>query len=289
MLTRRSFLQLVGATVAAATLSPLTRLTAAVNTDVYQGRALTALPVYVKPGITQPVVGRLWPDSITSIIDQQSEWYRIPEGWVQREGLQPMLVYDPQDYVFSQAAPFWAEVAAPAVSIRTYCAADAPLVTRVGHGGVLKVIDTLPGEPNGWYGVANEHGDLLGWTQGVFWRPVTFDDDSRSKRTLYFNQQDFLMTAYQGDEVVLQAPFSSGDGLAAGSFQPLRGLVSGRVAGYYGVPWQTMFGEGQTIAGVYWHNQFGRSVTNGSAVQITPLLARWVYGWAGEDAHIVVE
>lgn len=289
MLTRRSFLQLVGASVAATTLSPFTRLIAAVSTDTYQGRALTSLPVYMKSDTRESIVGRLWPDSIAHIMDQQAEWYRIPEGWVQREGIQPMLPYDPEVYVFNRTAPFWAEVAAPAAAVRQYCAADAPLVTRVGHGGVLKVIDTLPGEPNGWYGMANEQGDLLGWTQGVFWRPVMQQDQSGNGNHLLFDRHSHLMSAFEDNQLVMQAPFSSGAWLTAGTFQPLRGLLGGNTDGYQGVPWQTVFGEGQTIAGAYWHNQFGRPVTKGSAVQLTPLLARWVYEWAGEDTHIVVE
>ena len=34
---------------------------------------------------------------------------------------------------------------------------------------------------------------------------------------------------------------------------------------------------------------FGHVEIGGPAVQVTPLLARWLYGWLGDDAHIVVE
>lgn len=290
MLSRRYFLQLVGASVASTALHPISRLMAVVNDQPYKGRALSPLSVYGTPHTTSTPIARLWPDSVTAIIHQQDEWYQIPSGWVRREGVQPMLPYDPQTYVFNAAAPFWAEVAAPVAPIRAYCAADAPLVTRVGYGGVLRVIDALPGEPNGWYGVADAQGELMGWTQGVFWRPVAIETENEEGRTLHINQRHHLMSAYEGDNLVLEVPFSSGRALNAGTFQALRGAVGGEtVSGYQGVPWQTVFGDGQTIAGAYWHNGFGQAVEGGPAIQLTPLLARWVYGWLGDDAHIVVE
>lgn len=289
-LSRRSFLQLVGASVAATTLRPVHGLMAGANDNTYQGRALKAMPVFATPQMTNSPIARLWPDSITAIVDQQVDWYQISSGWVQRDGIQLMLPYNPQAYTFNHTAPFWAEVAAPAASIRAYCAADAPLVTRIGHGGVLRVIDALPGEPNGWYGVADAHGVLMGWTQGVFWRPIEFEDEAREAHTLHFNQRHYLMSAYDGDELVLEAPFSSVATLAKGKFQSRRGAMGGAsISDYQGVPWQTVFGNGQTIAGAYWHNRFGQAVEGGTAIQLTPLLARWVYGWLGEDAHIVVE
>lgn len=290
MLTRRTFLQLVGTTVAATTLRPLTGLAAAVDAETSFGRAFAAVPVYATPDANQPAVGRLWPDSKVSIVDGAGDWYRLSNGWVRREGIQPMLPYDADDYIFHVQAPFWAEVAAAAASVRAYCSADAPLVTRVGHGGVMQVIDALPGEPNGWYGVADENGTLMGWTQGVFWRPVTAADASSEGRTLRFDRSTFLMSAFERDELILQSPFSSGEALKAGQAQAIRGAIGGRnLSGYAGVPWEMKFGQNPVIVGAYWHNQFGQAVRDGAAIQLTPLLARWAYGWLGDDGYIVVE
>ncbi len=136
-------------------------------------------------------------------------------------------------------------------------------------------------------------GDLLGWTQGVFWRPVEVDAKQGNNHNLILDRQRGLMTAYEDTKLVLEAPFSDGNGLQTGEFIPLRGAIGGIQwrdgKSYEGVSWQTLFGDGQTIAGVYWHNQFGHAVNGGPAVHITPLLARWLYGWLGDDAHIVVE
>jgi hypothetical protein len=84
-----------------------------------------------------------------------------------------------------------------------------------------------------------------------------------------------------------------GNGLRAGDFITQRGAM-GSVQWrdektYEAVSWQTHFADGQMIAGIYWHNRFGQAVNGGPAVQTTPLIARWLYGWLGDDAHIVVE
>ena len=293
MFSRRSFLQLVGASLAATALRPSTSLLAAFNQDVYQGRALSALPVFATRNINADPIAQLWPDSIATILNRQDDWYQISSGWVRREGLQPMLPYSGGTYQFVQDTPFWAGVAAPVAPVRAYCAADAPLVTRIGHGGVSQVIDALPGEPNGWYGIADQKGELLGWTQGVFWRPVEVELQPDIDHRLHINRKEGLLTAYSGTKAILEVPFSAGQTLQAGDFVSTRGAIGGLVwlgdKRYEGLPWQTQFGEGQMITGVYWHNRFGQAVNSGAGVQVTPLIARWLYGWLGDDAHIVVE
>ncbi len=293
MLSRRSFLQLVGASLGATALRPTFSLLAAVNSDGYQGRALSALPIYARQDAVGTPIGHLWPDSITTILDSDDDWYQVMGGWVRRDGLQPMLAYHSDAYQFIQDAPFWAEVAAPVAPVRTYCSADAPLVTRIGHGGVSQVIDSLPGEPKGWYGIADQNGELLGWTQGIFWRRLEVEISDGNNRVLQLNREHRLMTAYEGTRLILEVPFSDGLGLQVGDFWTRRGVIGGLQwddgKWYEGVSWQTIFGNGQTIAGVYWHNRFGHTENGGPAVQITPLLARWLYGWLGDDAHIVVE
>ena len=292
MLSRRSFLQLVGASLAATTLRP-TPLLVAAQTEIYQGRAFSALPIYeTRNRLTQPIA-HLWPDGVTTILDSDDDWYHISGGWVRREGLQPMLPYDSSAYRFVQDVPSWAEVAASVAPVRAYCSADAPLVTRIGHGGVSQVIDTLPDEPNGWYGIADQSGKLLGWTQSVFWRPVEVEIKAGNDHVLHVDRKRGLITAYEGTRKILEAPFSDGAGLQSGEFTTRHGAIGGLQwqanKPYEGVGWQTLFGDGQMIAGVYWHNRFGHAVGDGPEVQTTPLLARWLYGWLGENAQIVVE
>ena len=118
MLSRRSFLQLVGASLAATALRPTTSLLAAVNTEIYQGRALGALPIYATRNMNAVPIAHVWPDSVMVILDSDDDWYQIPAGWVRRDGVQPMLPYDVAAYRFISNAPFWAEVAAPIAPVR---------------------------------------------------------------------------------------------------------------------------------------------------------------------------
>ena len=110
---------------------------------------------------------------------------------------------------------------------------------------------------------------------------------------LHIDRLAGLLTAVEGEKSALAVPFSNGQGLDSGRFPALRGEIGGRRwfgdKTYDAVPWSIGLGEGQSLAGVYWHNQFGTAYQNGPAVQVTPLIARWLYGWLGDDAHIVVE
>jgi hypothetical protein len=56
---------------------------------------------------------------------------------------------------------------------------------------------------------------------------------------------------------------------------------------FHGASWPLNFGaEGECLAGVYWHNQFGRP-TPGLAVQVTPLIARWLHTQQVESIRIL--
>lgn len=258
-----------------------------------QGRALFAAPIFHTRNVQSEVVGQLWPDSLVTLLDADSEWYRVPSGFVSRTNIQPMVAYSPNVSIANFNGPFWAEVAGPVTSVRTTCAANAPLVTRVGHGGVLRVVDYLPSEPHGWYGVADEQDQFLGWTQAVFWRPVDtpFDNHASGEQQLLIDRETHKLTVIENDEPVLQAFTAIDQSLPSGQYSVYAQQMSGRGQGYgklyHGIPWQTYFGANYSIAGVYWHNRFGETVP-GPAIQTTPVLARWLYSWLNDQTRIVV-
>lgn len=290
MLLRRTFLQLAGATAGLVAFNPLYRALAGFERDFYHGRTLGVAAVYPSPKLSTSPIQQLWPDSIVQIIDQQHDWYQIGQGWVARADIQPMPAYIPDTVDTAQTPPFWAEVAAAVAPVRDYCAADAPLVTRIGHGGTARIVDYLPGEPNGWYAVADEHSHVLGWTQAVFWRPTRIDSKSGVDCLVHLDRTHYLVSAYERDKLVVQAPFSTPNVLRAGLFPIVRGKITSHKWGdFYGAAWETVFGDEQTLVGVYWHNDFGHPVAEGPSIQVSPLLARWVYGWLGDDAHVLVE
>ncbi len=178
MLSRRQFLQAAGITLAAAPLTRFGFAAAAPSFEPLYGRALATAPIYAAPDLAASITAQRWSDSIAPILDTRDGWYRLAEGYTPREHWQPLIV--PAGRSESPAAPpFWGEVTGALAIVRAHCAADAPIVARIGHGGVLRVIDYLPAsEPGGidWYGVAgDDDSPLLGWTQTPAWSPARID------------------------------------------------------------------------------------------------------------------
>jgi hypothetical protein len=248
------------------------------------GRTLNPLPIHRTSNLRSPITGRLWPDSIVSIINSHEDWYRVSGGYVQREGIQPMTPYTADTNIQLSDTAFWAEVAGPVASVRQWCAADAPLVARIGHGGTARVIDSLPGDQIGafWYGIEADIGGLMGWTQAVHWRPVQ-DESAASSLRLHVDRATQQLTAYEDDEAVLQASISTGTDIEPGVYPVQARQVTGMWLSatdshlaFHGLPWRISFGERHELSGVYWHNQFGKPIP-GPAIQVTPLLARWLY------------
>lgn len=293
MYTRRQFLQLAGIAVVSSQIPPSARFIESLvqDTATMQGRALTAQTVFSQPSLSAPPVNQLWPDSVTPILSAYGDWYHLPQGFVPRTSLQPMKPYLPEPQPVNAALPFWAEVTGPAASIRQHCAASAPLVTRIGHGGVVRVIDFLPDNPSPWYGVASDDGTLLGWTQAVHWQRVDENTLSYNDITLELDSHKQHLTAWENGRVVLQAPCSIGDEVQPGTY-PVRERRIGGTHEYvdvgfevYGVPWRTTFGD-YDLSGAYWHNRFGSPVA-GASVQVTPLLAQWLYTSLNQGASRV--
>jgi hypothetical protein len=242
------------------------------------------------------MVGYLWPDTIVEIYDRYNNWYQIRDGFVSHFSLQPMKTPTFIRTNGQPRIPFWAEVAAPAVSVRQWCAADAPLVSRIGHGGIAKVVDHLPSERHGvaWYRLDLGEGAPLGWTQADFWRTTSAEHWPVEDPFLQIDLRSQVMTVFSGCEPVLQAFVSLGTALATGTY-PITGRqisgnpvnVAGQDRALYGVPWRVGFGGGHEIVGAYWHNRFGEAMP-GPAVQVTPLLASWLYSRLGDNGIINV-
>jgi hypothetical protein len=294
LFSRRQFLNLSGIMLLNTGLSSASFICTAAG-KCY-GRTLEATPVYRLASLVSPPIGHLWPDTIVEIHDRDEDWYRTWDGFVSRFSIQPMNTPLLGRSSEQPSIPFWAEVAAAIAPVRTWCAADAPPVTRIGHGGVARVIDHLPGEQNtiAWYRLDSGNGVPLGWTQSAYWRPTSADYHLIAAPTLLIDRSSQTVTAYSGGEPVLQASISLGTEIAAGKYALSGRQISGSavyVPGQdkvlFGVPWRVQFGDGYEIAGAYWHNRFGKSMP-GPVVQVTPMLAHWLYGWLGDEAIVSV-
>jgi hypothetical protein len=160
--------------------------------------------------------------------------------------------------------------------VRAWCSASAPIVTRVGHGGVLRVIDQLPGDGIDWYGIADERGALMGWMFASIVSPVQVDAAAPAL-SLVVETNAQRMTIYKGDRLMLTTPISTGRALAPGNYPVTEQTpVDSRVSDPIGAPWALAFGDSYSLSGAYWHNRFGEAMP-GAAVQVTPPLAKWLY------------
>jgi hypothetical protein len=289
MFTRRQFLRLLGISASAAAANTLPFAAAAPVDDhgfaaddhlaPAYGRALETVPVYDMPD--GQVVRHLWSDTVTPLRGSLGNWYRLPAGYAKRDTLQPML--SPATHTLTPSAPpFWSTVSGAVAVVRAYCAADAPIVARVGHGGVLRVVDFLSGDGLGWYGVAEtEGGALLGWTQAAVWSPAPADSAAPTLNVI-IDRRTQRLTARDSQRVLLTAPVSAGSGLLHGAHPVTERYASTAQGEYRGVPWALAFG-GYMLTGAYWHNRFGSdAAAPAAAVQVTPALARWLFPRAAE-------
>jgi hypothetical protein len=142
--------------------------------------------------------------------------------------------------------------------------------------------------------VSSENGLLSGWTQAIFWRPVHKRASTVVQPILLIEQNSQHLIAYDGEEIVLKASISTGEILipncyAVSGRYPTRTLEN--VAEYpqnlHGVPWTIQVGENYQLSGAYWHNRFGSPVS-GPAIQVPPVLARWLYDWLGDNGTVSI-
>lgn len=79
-----------------------------------------------------------------------------------------------------------------------------------------------------------------------------------------------------------------GQSLPSGTYPLQRGQMGSIVNHeFHGVPWQIHIGADYNLNGVYWHNQFG-AASPGPAVQVTPILARWLYQNMDDNGFVTI-
>ncbi len=290
LLSRRAFLSLSGMTLLAATL-PFDGLDARLALpEPVEGRALGVVAVRSAPDAAAPVVRHLWPDSTALLLGFDGDWYTVPDGYVHRHDLQPMLLSGTESPAQAAVLPGWATVVAPVAPVRAWAAGSAPLVTRIGHGGVLAVVDALPGEDGGWYAVSESlAGTPLGWTPASRWGLCAEPEPGRAdlRRSLVLDRPGARIIAREDgrDLLHLSAAVPRG-GLSIPVQSGLIRQPAARIGDYYGAAWCLSSG-GLLIYGAYWHHHFGQ-IGEGPGWELAPWAARWLYGWLPPDAPIIV-
>ncbi len=296
LLSRRQFLQLAGITLLDNTIQigPLWPQQSAQSATALHGRTLTPTGVFSRPDQHSQLINILWPDRIDTLRDHPPGWYQLPNGFVPQTTVQPMLLQPVEPVITS--VPFFGEVASPVTPVRQWAAADAPLVTRIGHGGVTQLVDYLPGDNHsGWYALAEPQHAILGWTQAVHWQPVSLTPAvALSDLQLEIQQNHQQITVFQGQQPLLQAPLSINTPLPTGTFAIKREephfppfSLSGTNTLIHAAPWPLKIAGRYSLVGVYWHNDFGQAAP-GPQIQLTALAARWLYQYVNDNVFVTI-
>jgi len=266
--------------------------------DTDTGRAFHLTDVYTQPDTASAVCGQLLPDSITQIeaVSHSGTWYQVTgkdfSGFVRREALQPIVPYTPPDLVEEIGNGFWAEVVAPISVIREYCAGQAPIVTRLGFGAVIYVMDRMvDSHQQVWYGLTDAPGSaLIGW--GAALQYAKWSPEPSQHESLHITISGRTLTVYDGSRAISRmltyAPEMSPLKTTIRTIQPGAAIDTAKPLG---LPFLMQLGTGQRLHGAFWHNRFG-DVSEQSTIEVPTLAAHWLYARLisyGRPAALTIE
>jgi hypothetical protein len=284
-LSRRAFLKQTGLAGAALGIAPhaANSVSTLVDTAPALGRAFTLTDVYQHPDQSSSVIHQLAPDSVHPITASATDsWYRLSNGYVPRQVLQPIEAYTRPDLVESPG--FWAEVVAPVSAIRGWCAGHAPIVTRLGYGAVVYVNDLLTNDRGEvWYGLAAQtDAPLIGWSNALHYAKYASETDPKSNihdPRIKIDTRQFELTVYDGNYKLygtrIYSPVMRSTSTTLSPVQPGTSLDSLYALG---IPWLMQLDTGFQLYGAFWHNRFGTQNPN-PGVELPPHAARWVYSF----------
>lgn len=282
-LTRRQFLQLSGVAFLGSRLFADFPARALPETNLLYGRTLTATPLLSRSQIDSI---HLWPDSVVEIRDVSGDYYTVEGGRILRQHLQPMPLYSPHAAELPEP-PFAAEVASTAAAVHSWCAADAPIITRIGHGGTARIDDRLTSDSGiEWLHLTDDSGQPLGWSQAQAWKSIDTPLVNHSLDVTIDTRTSLLTAAHDG-EVLFQTAVSIGQDIAPGSYIVGAQSISSTKGKFAGIPWRTHIEGIGDIMGVYWHNAFGMPAAEPS-VQMMPLVARLLYEGLNSASQVIV-
>lgn len=238
-------------------------------------------------------------------------WYRIAEGYVHAGLIQPVGIQYNAPMETLPAEGRLCRVTIPYTAPYNYSSAGGwePIsqyrLYYDSNHWVTAIVEGPDGEP--WYQITESWEGVQYYAAGAHLQPVAEEDlapispdvpaaDKRIEISLALQ----TLTAFEGSDVVLRTPISSGvrnSGAAGlptetptGTFNvnsklPAKYMGDNRLTDTLGdrylpgVPWTAFFAEGgYAIHGAYWHNNFGAPMSRG-CVNVRPQDAQWLYRW----------
>jgi hypothetical protein len=213
--------------------------------EIIQGRTLVPTTLYTPSGKQS-----LWADTILNIREHSADFYATDAGYVPREHVQPMTRHTQQTSPPSMF-PFYAEVTAPAAAVREYADARAPLNTRIGHGGVMRITEQVENRAGRWYALTNTDGARVGWSQAAHWRALPPRRPPRASQHIIIHRADSTLTAYTRDEAVFKTTVALPERLHTGDHTLRFEAVGAQTQGdFQGVPYYFKLDDQTRLHGV---------------------------------------
>lgn len=319
-ISRRDFLKLSGLALGGLALRP--RLTQDVPTEKMLGRVTyPSVSVFDAPRLHAKTVGYRFRDELLGIQKiitpltgpaYNPTWYQIDEGYVHCAYVQPVYWHTPELLDSVPEGGQLSELCVPYSQPMEYSAADGWLTVenfQLYYSSTHWVTDIVEGpDKQPWYRITDEL-----WEHYHYYipaahlraipdeelTPIAPDVPPEDKRIVVELKWQML-SAYEGDKMVLRAPVSSGISVQStndlptqtptGRFNiqlkmPSKHMGAARLTDTLddralpGVPWTAFFDpRGYAIHGTYWHNNFGYPMSAG-CVNMRNKDAKWLFRW----------
>lgn len=319
-LSRRQFLGLCGLSLAGLAFQDTLRLLDEMQpwprpaTGPFGRVTRRSVDILTEPHPDSPRRQRVARDTLLRLVERvdsdggpahNPRWYRLREGFVHSAYIQridciqlnPPLAAVPESGLLG-------EITVPFIQTQYQDRQGAwmPLY-RLYYGSVHWVtarLDSPNGEP--WYRVTDERLKIHTYLPAACLRPIPPEEltplaphvpDELKRVEISIAGQ--RLTAYEGSQVVFQAPVSTGRRYMetpTGAFQVQRkfpsrhmgdGWITADLRAYelVGVPWVTFFHPaGIALHGTFWHDNFGTPMSQG-CVNLRNEDALWLFRWCG--------
>ena len=320
-ITRRDFLKLSSSALGSLALGPVTPFArAGESTGIKVTGRVTrgGIPIYTEPDYESPRLDKLERDELVELMEDfdsphgpahNPRWYRLRGGYVHSAYIQriesvhlnrPLTRVSPRGFVGEITVPFTQTI------YKNRLEQWVPLY-RLYHGSlhwVTAVEEADSGEVlyrlyDDWlrvyYRAPAEHIRPVASSK---FRPLSTSVPPEQKR-LEVSIELQRVTAFEGREVVLEAPVSTGKRWTPtpiGDFQidrkhPSRhmgdGGLTSNINAYelVGVPWVSFFqSAGIAFHGTFWHSNFGEPMSMG-CVNMRTEDAAWLFRWSMPVFH----
>lgn len=315
--SRREFLKLGSLAIGALATRPLLPRQ---QTGLLGRVAYESVSVFDAPRLNATTLGYHFRDELLDIQYSLSPlagpaynplWYRLADGYVHAGLIQPVKVETNNVLQSLPEGGQLCRVTVPSTQPYNYSSQNgwAPensfLLYYESNHWVTDIMEGPNGEP--WYQITESWEGVQYYAQATHLQPIADADYAplatdvpAGEKRIEISLALQMLTAYEGDAIVLRAPISSGvrntavAGLPTetptGSFNvssklPAKYMGDNRLTDTLGdrylpgVPWTAFFAEGgYAIHGAYWHNNFGAPMSRG-CINMRPSDALWLYRW----------